>query len=320
LTKISYPGGASSLFSYDGKSRRTSIIEENSSGTVTSTKNYLWIGQEMAEERDAGNNVTKRFFPQGEQQSGASYYYTRDHLGSVREMLNSSGITVARYAYDPYGKPPAGSTTNLISGTNLATFQYARMMMHEASGLDLASYRVYKPNSGIWSCRDPIAESGGINLYEYGGDNPVDLVDPAGLGKWYFDATVTTNINVYYQLDAEELKCCKEAVVDRYVIWFGFTSPLEDRDYIDGSSSFGYTGGGSWDPPDKAQAETDAPGGMSIGWDPFHGGDGNWYHAPETAVFWYRARCTKGPYAGRILSTATHSFNIPGHWYSRTGD
>jgi uncharacterized protein RhaS with RHS repeats len=27
-------------------------------------------------------------------------YYTRDHLGSVRELLNSSGTIVARYGYD----------------------------------------------------------------------------------------------------------------------------------------------------------------------------------------------------------------------------
>ena len=44
------------------------------------------------------------------------YYYTRDHLGSVREMVNSSGTIVARYSYDPYGN------TTLVSGTNIATF------------------------------------------------------------------------------------------------------------------------------------------------------------------------------------------------------
>jgi YD repeat-containing protein len=100
LAKITYPSGASSLFAYDGLSRRIQIVEKNSSGTVTSTKNYLWIGQEMAEERDASNAVTKRFFPQGEQQivSGTAtpYYYTKDHLGSVRELVDGSGTIVSR--------------------------------------------------------------------------------------------------------------------------------------------------------------------------------------------------------------------------------
>ncbi len=96
LTKITYPSGASSLFAYDGLSRRIQIVEKNSSGTVTSTRNYLWIGSEIAEERNSSNAVQKRFFPQGEQQAGSNYYYTGDHLGSVREMLNSSGAIVAR--------------------------------------------------------------------------------------------------------------------------------------------------------------------------------------------------------------------------------
>ena len=110
LTKIKYPSTAYTTFLYDGLSRRTQIAEYNSSQTLTSTKNYLWIGQEIAEERNASNAVQKRFLSQGEQQSGTNYYYTSDHLGSVREMCNSSGSIVARYSYDPYGR------TTLVSG------------------------------------------------------------------------------------------------------------------------------------------------------------------------------------------------------------
>jgi len=175
LISITYPGGASTDFAYDGLSRRVSIIEKNSSGAVTSTKNYLWIGSEIAEERDASNNVTKRFFPQGEQQSGTNYYYTRDQVGSVREMLNSSGTIVARYSYDPYGR------TTLVSGTNISTKQYAGYYYHAASGLNLTEYRAYDANTGRWLSRDPIEEIGGINLYDYVGDEPINRIDPNGL-------------------------------------------------------------------------------------------------------------------------------------------
>jgi RHS repeat-associated protein len=175
LITITYSGGATSNFAYDGLSRRVSIIEKNSGGTVTSTKNYLWIGSEIAEERDASNTVTKRFFSQGEQQSGTNYYYTRDHLGSVREMCSSTGSIVARYGYDPYGR------TTLVSGSNLATFQYTGDYAHQASGLSLTYFRAYDPNTGRWLSRDPLEEEAGINLYDYVGDNPDDLVDPFGL-------------------------------------------------------------------------------------------------------------------------------------------
>ena len=179
LTRITYPSGASSLFAYDGLSRRVQIVEKDGSGTVTSTKNYLWIGSEMAEERDGSNTVTKRYFPQGEQQvvSGTAtlYYYTRDHLGSVREMLNSAGSIVARYGYDPYGK------TTLVSGTDLATFGYTGIYKHQASGLEFAMFRVFDSSTERWINRDPIQESGGVNLYEYCGDDPEDHTDAFGL-------------------------------------------------------------------------------------------------------------------------------------------
>lgn len=112
-----------------------------------------------------------------------AYYYTWDHLGSVREMLNSSGTIVARYGYDPYGR------TTLVSGTNLATFQYAKMYMHQPSELYLtkgsgslgAAGRFYDTGTGRWGNRDPIEERGGINLYGYVDNDPVDLIDPRGL-------------------------------------------------------------------------------------------------------------------------------------------
>jgi len=182
LISVTYPSGASTLFAYDGLSRRISIIEKDASNTVTSTKLYLWIGSEIAEERDASNMVTKRFFPQGEQQSGTAYFYFRDHLGSVREMCGSSGAIVARYSYDPYGR------TTLVSGTNLATKQYAGMYAHQTSGLYLTNAgdgsstgRLYDSNTGRWQSRDPIGERGGLNLFSYVMENPITHTDGLGL-------------------------------------------------------------------------------------------------------------------------------------------
>jgi len=119
--------------------------------------------------------VTKRFFPQGEQQSATPYYYTFDHEGSVRELCNSSGTIVARYNYDPYGR------TTLVSGTNIATFQYAGYYQHQPSGLNLTLYRAYDAATGKWLGRDPLGEEQGSNLYNYVGNDPLDWYDPLGL-------------------------------------------------------------------------------------------------------------------------------------------
>jgi RHS repeat-associated protein len=42
-------------------------------------------------------------------------------------------------------------------------------------------HRVHKPATGTWSDRDSIGENGGINLYRFVGNNPVNFVDPFGL-------------------------------------------------------------------------------------------------------------------------------------------
>ena len=162
-------------FAYDGLSRRVQIVEQNATGGVTSTKNYLWIGQQIAEERSSTNSVTKRFFPQGEQQSGSPYYCTRDHLGSVRELISSTGTIFARYSYSDYG------VRTYVQGSGSANFQYAGMYLHAASGLNLTLYRAYDPNTGRWLSRDPIGEKGGINLYGYALDDPIDSTDSSGL-------------------------------------------------------------------------------------------------------------------------------------------
>src|SRR6266571_4556530 len=78
------------------------------------------------------------------------YYYFRDHLGSVREMCDSSGNIVSRLSYDPYGR------VTVVSGANLPTKQYANYYAHAASGLNLTKYRAFDSNTGRWLSCDPI--------------------------------------------------------------------------------------------------------------------------------------------------------------------
>ncbi len=95
-------------FAYDGLGRRVQVIKRTN-GVAGSTNKYVWCGTELCEERNnTGATVTKRFFGQGEQISGTNYFFTRDHLGSVREMTDSTGAVKARYDYDPYGQRTPG--------------------------------------------------------------------------------------------------------------------------------------------------------------------------------------------------------------------
>jgi RHS repeat-associated protein len=172
-----------SEFTYDGLNRRLKIVEKIGA-TVMSTKKFVWIGSRIAQERDASNVITRRYFPEGEQQSETgggiqSYYYTHDHLGSIREVTNSAGEVLARYDYDPYGK-----RTTLPSKVQV-DFGYTGHYHHAPSGLNLTLYRAYNPALGRWISRDPIEERGGLNLFGYVGNDPVNAIDPVGLIRIY---------------------------------------------------------------------------------------------------------------------------------------
>jgi RHS repeat-associated protein len=151
---------------------------------IASTKQFIWIGNRIAEERDASNNVLRRFYPQGEQISGASYFYTRDHLGSVRELTDSSAIIRARYDYDPYG------SQTKVSGDLDAEFGYTGHYFHQPSSMNLALHRAYDSVTGRWLSRDPLKDAEmiqGPNLYAYVRNDSLNKIDRMGtdLGDWW---------------------------------------------------------------------------------------------------------------------------------------
>lgn len=89
-------------------------------------------------------------------------------------MTDATGTIRARYDYDPYGN------VTKLSGNLDTDFAYTGHYYHAASGLHLAPYRGYDPRLGRWLSRDPIAEMGGINLYEYVGGHPLSAIDRDG--------------------------------------------------------------------------------------------------------------------------------------------
>jgi RHS repeat-associated protein len=179
LIAINYTGTTNRTeFTYDGLSHRKKIVEK-SGATVTSTKQFVWIGNRIAEERDDSNVVTRRYFANGEERTDSfrvrAYFYTKDHLGSIRELTDSDGSVRARYDYDPFG------TTTTVSGDLTLDFGYTGHYRHAASNLYLAPFRAYDPTIGRWINRDPIAEFGGINLYGYVENSLTSAIAPLGL-------------------------------------------------------------------------------------------------------------------------------------------
>ena len=196
-----------SEFTYNGLSQRVKIVEKDN-GSVTSTKQFVWCpgDAQPCEERDGSNNVTKRFYPQGMQVGSTNYYYTRDHLGSVRELTDNSGVVQTRYDYDPYGR------RTKLSGSLDADFGFTGHYYHQPSGLDLTLYRAYDADLGRWISRDPIGEAGGINFYGYAGNNSINFVDLFG-NDWSTEGrAIWTSLG--YVVPGSEFPAAAEAAPD----------------------------------------------------------------------------------------------------------
>ena len=177
--------GSAVIFAYDGISRRTKITEFTN-GTMTSKKLYFWLGGSIVCERDGlqtGFPITKQYFGQGEVRGATKLYYTFDHLGSIRELVDSAGTVQAEYSYSTYGE------RTKASGNLDSDWGYAGLWHHAPSGLDLATYRAYDAANKRWISRDPLGEGVDYNLYRYCGNSPINNVDPSGLDPWYKDPT-----------------------------------------------------------------------------------------------------------------------------------
>jgi RHS repeat-associated protein len=185
LKKITYSDQSSTEFTYDGLSRRVKQLEKSASGTITSEKRLVWTdGNQPAEERDASNAVTRRYFAQGEQAAnGDKFYYAKDHLGSIRELTDANSQVRAAYDYDAYGR------RTKLTGDLDTIVAYTGHHYHAKSNLYLTWYRQYDPQLSRWLSRDLIDENGGINLYGYVDCNPIILIDLFGLDNLSFFKT-----------------------------------------------------------------------------------------------------------------------------------
>jgi RHS repeat-associated protein len=145
--------------------------------------------------RIARDGVTLRVYPQGELSGNKPNFYTRDHLGSIREMFGSTGTVVARYDYDPYGR----STT--ILGTTPTDMTFTGLYRHSKSNLDLAVHRAYDADLGRWLSRDPLQNAEmtqGSNLYAYVGNDTINGIDPLGLWQFTIGGAYGIGVNITF--------------------------------------------------------------------------------------------------------------------------
>ncbi len=124
--------------------------------------------------------------------SNGSAFYHADAGGNITSLTDASGHEMAWYLYDAFGR--LVGKRGALADVNV--MQFSSMPVHRQSGLSLYPFRAYDPALQRWLNQDPIGEAGGINLYGFVGNNPINAIDPDGLDSMVPGVNGTYNNSV----------------------------------------------------------------------------------------------------------------------------
>ena len=176
-------GGTTAKYHYDGFGRR---IRKEVNGAWTF---YLWDGDRLLAEYDGGGARQARYAyagglapaqyatPDGVGDEDV-YDVHSDHLGTPRLLTDGSGNPVWRAVHEAFGSThldPANSVTFNV--------RFPGQYFDTETGLHYNRFRYYEPSIGRYISADPIGQAGGLSLYAYAGNSPVNWSDPLGL-RW----------------------------------------------------------------------------------------------------------------------------------------
>ncbi len=209
-----------SEFLYDGMGRRAQRVDlsvwNGTSYNQTNVTRFIWDGWLLLAEADAEGQLTA-YHAHGLDLSGSlqgaggiggllarvegtdAYLYTFDCNGNVTDVVDTNGVVVAYYQYDPFGRTVAASGEYAVANP----WRFSTKQIEEAWGLYYYGYRYYSPELGRWPSGDPIEEVGweqsiGVSkyakpeipntpsssLYFAFGNDPVNQIDIMGLLFW----------------------------------------------------------------------------------------------------------------------------------------
>ena len=186
---------------YDALGRR--VVKFADPAGTSSTNLYFYDDAQIVEEQNIGG-LTTATYTFGNyidevltmDRGGQTYYYHPNVLWSAEAVTDGTGNPVERYTYDAYGSViildgsynPVplnswGTPHSAIGNPCLFTGR----QLDEETGLYFYRARYYDPVKGRFLQRDPLGYMEGMNLYEYVGGDPLNLLDPLGLAPFAWD-------------------------------------------------------------------------------------------------------------------------------------
>jgi RHS repeat-associated protein len=179
LINSTMPDATELTFAYSGNNEQVRVAVDGVTSTRRIYENKLKIAGEFT---DSGI-VTKEFVfgtnvnsPDYMINGGIIYRFLKDHLGSPRLVVKVSDGTVSqKIDYTEFGK---------ITGDTSPGFQpytFAGGIHESHTKLIKFGARYYDPECGRWTSKDPIRFSGGLNLFGYANQDPINFMDAEGL-------------------------------------------------------------------------------------------------------------------------------------------
>lgn len=177
--------GVTYTYEYNQHGLRTKKTN-NSTGAYVS---YTYEGDKLVKQYDGTNKVFYLYDENGLIYgliwNGSKYFYKRDLIGEIIDIIDCDGTAVVTYEYDPYGK--LMSTTGTLASTlgKINSVLYKAYIYDHESGLYYCISRFYSTELCRWISTDSIKyldsrQIDGLNLYCYCMNNPVNYSDGSG--------------------------------------------------------------------------------------------------------------------------------------------
>jgi RHS repeat-associated protein len=186
LRQVHLPDTRVAKYTYDYLGRR---IKKDVDGVVTW---YLYDKFTMLAELDGSGTINARytFTPDGFEplsliKADNTYLYTNDHLGTPQKLTTVNGAVVWSADYTSFGETEVEISSSIVNN-----LRFIGQFYDEETGLHYNYFRFYDPKTGRYLTPDPIGLSGGLNLYAYVLNDPINAIDPFGLYSWYSEFNV----------------------------------------------------------------------------------------------------------------------------------
>ena len=148
-------------FVYDGWNL---VYEQELVGDATNETFYCWGKDLSGRLQDAGGVGGLLYI----RRNGTIYIPHADAYGNILRYTDTAGNVVAEYTYDAFGKTIAQSS----SMADVFRIRFSTKYFDTETSLYYYGYRFYHPVLMRWLNRDPVEETGGMNLYVFCANNP----------------------------------------------------------------------------------------------------------------------------------------------------